>query len=64
LIVDLDSPNYVKVGVKMMDLDGNEVDVPGATSKGLGYKYFESTKFLPILKELFNKPPQGKEEEV
>jgi hypothetical protein len=34
LIVELGSPNYAKVGAKMMDLEGNEVDVPGATDKG------------------------------
>jgi hypothetical protein len=48
----------------MMDLKGNEVDVPGATRKDPSYKYFEAMKFLPDLKDLFNKPPLGEEEEV
>jgi hypothetical protein len=48
----------------MMNLEGNEVDVPSSTSKGLGYRYFGATKFLPILKESFDKPPRGEEEEV
>jgi pre-mRNA-splicing factor ISY1 len=34
LIIELGSPNYAKVGAKMTDLEGNEVDVPGATGKG------------------------------
>jgi hypothetical protein len=34
-IIELGSPNYAKVGAKMMDLEGNEVDVPSATGKGL-----------------------------
>jgi pre-mRNA-splicing factor ISY1 len=53
-IVELGSPNYSKVGPKMIDLEGNEVDVLGATDKGLGYKSFGSMEFLPILKELFD----------
>jgi pre-mRNA-splicing factor ISY1 len=64
LIVELGSPNYAKVGAKMMDLEGNEVDVPGATGKGPSYRYFGATKFLPILKEIFDKPPRGEKEEV
>jgi pre-mRNA-splicing factor ISY1 len=64
LIVELDSPNYTEVGAKTIDLEGNEVDVPGATRKGTGYRYFRPMKFLPILKELFDKPPQSKKEEV
>jgi pre-mRNA-splicing factor ISY1 len=57
LTVELGSPNYAKVGAKMMDLEGNEVDVPGAIGKGLGYRYFRATKFLPIPKEIFDNPP-------
>jgi hypothetical protein len=57
LIVELYSPNYAKVRSKMMDLEGKEIDVPSATGKGLVYRYFRATKFLPIPKELFNKPP-------
>jgi len=48
----------------MTDLEGNEVDVLGAIGKGLGYRYFGTIKFLPILKELFDKVPRGEEEEV
>jgi hypothetical protein len=48
LIIELGSPNYAKVGVKMMDLKGNEVDVIGAIGKGPNYRYFRATKFLPI----------------
>jgi pre-mRNA-splicing factor ISY1 len=44
----------------MSNLEGNKVDVLGATSKGLGYKYFMATKLLAILKELSDKPPRGK----
>jgi hypothetical protein len=48
----------------MTDLEGNKVDVPGATSKGLDYRYSRATQFIPILKYLFDKSPQVKEEEV
>jgi hypothetical protein len=57
LIIKLGNPNYAKVGVKMMDLEGNEVDVPSATSKGPDYKYLGNMKFLPIPKEIFDNPP-------
>jgi hypothetical protein len=57
LIIELGSPNYVKVGAKMMDLEGNVFDMPG-------YKYLEATKFFLDLKEIFEKTPQGEEEEV
>ena len=59
LIVEFGSPNYAKVGANMMKLKVNEVDVSSAIDKGLDYRYFEATKFLPILKELFDKPPRG-----
>jgi hypothetical protein len=49
-IIELGSPNYAKVGEKMMNLEGNTVDVPGATRKGPGYKHSRAMKFLPILK--------------
>ena len=49
-IEELGSPNYAKVGAKMMDLEEKEFDVPGATAKGLSYRYFGATKFLPIPK--------------
>jgi hypothetical protein len=48
----------------MMDLEGSEVGVPGATIKGPIYIYLGATKFLPILKEIFNKPPRDEKEEV
>jgi hypothetical protein len=32
----------------------------GTTRKGLGYKYFRATKFLPDFKYLFDKPPEAK----
>jgi len=47
-----------------MDLEGSEVVVPGATIKGPIYIYLGATKFLPILKEIFNKPPRDEKEEV
>jgi hypothetical protein len=59
-IVDLGSPNYFKVGAKMMDMEGDEFDVPGATSKGPSYKYYGARKFLPIPKEIFDKTPSGR----
>jgi pre-mRNA-splicing factor ISY1 len=60
LIVEIGSPNYAKVGAKMMDLEGNKVDVPGANDKGPGYKYFGAMKFLPDLKDIFDKPLEVK----
>ena len=48
----------------MMNLEGNKVDVSSATDKGLGYRYFGAMKFLPILKEPFDKTPRGEEEEM
>jgi hypothetical protein len=42
----------------MTDLEGNEVDVLDAIRKGPSYRYFGAMKLLPILKELFNNPPQ------
>jgi hypothetical protein len=63
-IIELVSPNYAKVGANMMNLEGNKVDVLGVMGKGPSYRYFMATKFLSILKELFDKPPRGEEEEV
>jgi hypothetical protein len=60
LIIKLGSPNYDKVGAKMIDLEGNEVDVLGATNKGLSYIYFEAVKFLPDFKEIFDKSLEEK----
>jgi pre-mRNA-splicing factor ISY1 len=48
----------------MTDLEGNEVDVPGATAKGPSYKYFGAMKFLHIIKYFFDKSPRGEKEEV
>jgi hypothetical protein len=59
--IELGSPNYAKIGAKIMDLEGNEVDVLGATGKVPGYKYFGATKFLPMPKYLLNKTPRGEE---
>jgi hypothetical protein len=42
----------------MIDLERNEVDVIGAIGKGPSYRYFRVMKFLPDVKELFNKPPE------
>jgi pre-mRNA-splicing factor ISY1 len=49
-----------KYGAKMMDLEGNEVDVTGDTGKGPGYRYFGAAKFFPKLKEIFYNPPEVK----
>jgi hypothetical protein len=57
LIIELDNPNYAKVGEKMTKLEGNKVYVPGSTDKDRGYRYFKDMKFLPILKEFFDKSP-------
>jgi len=57
VIIELGSPNYAKVRAKMMDLEGNKVDVTGAIGKGPGYRYFGSKIFIPISKELFDNPP-------
>jgi hypothetical protein len=34
MIIELGVVNYAKVEAKMTNLEGNEVDVPGATDKG------------------------------
>jgi hypothetical protein len=56
LIIELGGPNYAKVGAKMIELEGKKVDVPDATERApiidtLGLK------FLPDVKEIFDKPP-------
>jgi hypothetical protein len=56
LIVELSGHNYAKVGAKMIELEGNKVDVPSATNKGPSYRYFRPMKFLSDVKELFNNP--------
>jgi hypothetical protein len=55
--MELGSPNYFKVESKMRDLEENKFDVHGAIGKGPNYRYFWDTKFLPILKEIFDNPP-------
>jgi hypothetical protein len=57
LIVELRSPNYAKVGAKMMEFEGREVEVLSATSRAPRYKYLEAMKLLSILKYIFNNPP-------
>jgi pre-mRNA-splicing factor ISY1 len=59
-IVELGSPNYAKVGAKMMDLEGNEVDVPSATGKGPGYRYFGATNSSPSPKSYSISPLEVK----
>jgi hypothetical protein len=63
-IIELGSPNYAKVGAKSMHLEGKEVDMISATTKGLDYRYFGAMKFVPIRKDLFDNSPRGEEEEV
>jgi hypothetical protein len=46
LIVELGSPNYAKVGAKMTDLEGNKVDVPGAT-KGTRLQILQGYEIPP-----------------
>ena len=50
-IVELDGPNYAKVGPRMLDHDGREL--PG----NRGYKYFGAAKDLPGVRELFEQEP-------
>ncbi len=50
-IVELDGPNYAKVGPKMLDKEGKEL--PG----NRGYKYFGAAKELPGVRELFEQEP-------
>eukprot|EP00252_Welwitschia_mirabilis_P021960 TRINITY_DN5791_c0_g1_i3.p1 TRINITY_DN5791_c0_g1~~TRINITY_DN5791_c0_g1_i3.p1 ORF type:complete len:298 (+),score=37.08 TRINITY_DN5791_c0_g1_i3:198-1091(+) len=57
-IVELGGPNYAKSAAKMTDLEGNEVVVPDSKIKGAGYRYFGAAKFLPGVRELFEKPPE------
>ena len=53
-IVELDGPNYAKVGPRMLDHDGREL--PG----NRGYKYFGAAKDLPGVRELFeHEPPKA-----
>ncbi|CAM6014797.1 unnamed protein product [Sphagnum compactum] len=57
-ILELGGPDYAKVGPKVTDSEGKEVDV--ASGKGMGYKYFGAAKQLPGVKELFELPPELK----
>ncbi|NXM56052.1 ISY1 factor, partial [Illadopsis cleaveri] len=50
-IKELGGPDYVKIGLKMLDHEGKEV--PG----NRGYKYFGAAKELPGVRELFEKEP-------
>lgn len=50
-IVELEGPNYAKVGPKMLDNEGKEL--PG----NRGYKYFGAAKDLPGVRELFEQEP-------
>lgn len=50
-IIELDGPNYFKVGPKMLDHEGKEL--PG----NRGYKYFGAAKDLPGVRELFEQDP-------
>jgi hypothetical protein len=47
-------------GGKMMNLEGNEFDVPSSIRKGLNYKLFGAMKFLPNVKEIFDKLHKAK----
>jgi hypothetical protein len=42
----------------MMDLEGNEVDVPGAIDNRFSYRYLGDMKFLPSVNDLFDNPPR------
>ncbi|KAJ7566810.1 hypothetical protein O6H91_02G119700 [Diphasiastrum complanatum] len=57
-ILELGGPNYAKIGPKITDAEGKEVDA--ASGKGLGYRYFGAAKQLPGVRELFEKPPELK----
>ncbi|XP_066917646.1 pre-mRNA-splicing factor ISY1 homolog [Clytia hemisphaerica] len=50
-IVQLEGPNYAKVGPRMLDHEGKEL--PG----NRGYKYFGAAKDLPGVRELFEQEP-------
>jgi len=50
-IVQLEGPNYAKVGPRMLDHEGKEL--PG----NRGYKYFGAAKDLPGIRELFEQEP-------
>ncbi|XP_004210924.1 pre-mRNA-splicing factor ISY1 homolog [Hydra vulgaris] len=50
-IVELNGPNYAKIGPKMLDHEGKEL--PG----NRGYKYFGAARDLPGVRELFEQDP-------
>ena len=50
-ILELNGPNYAKVGPRMLDHEGKEL--PG----NRGYKYFGAAKDLPGVRELFEQEP-------
>jgi hypothetical protein len=47
----------------MTNWEGSTIDNLCAKNKGPRYRYFRDKKFLPNLKDIFDNPPQGKEEE-
>lgn len=57
-IIELGGLNYIEHSAKITDLDGNIVNVPNASGRGPGYRYFGAAKKLPGVKELFEKPPE------
>jgi hypothetical protein len=57
-IIELGGPNYAKVGAKMMNLEGNKVDVPCATWKGPNYRYFGLQNSSPTSKSYSISPPR------
>eukprot|EP00249_Psilotum_nudum_P015328 c25266_g1_i1 orf=698-1324(-) len=57
-ILELGGPNYAKLGPKITDSEGKEVDI--ASGRGPGYRYFGAAKQLPGVRELFEKPPELK----
>ena len=50
-IVELNGPDYAKIGPKMLDFEGKEL--PG----NRGYKYFGAARDLPGVRELFEQDP-------
>jgi hypothetical protein len=50
LTIELGNLNYDELGANMMDLEGNEVDVPSAIRKCPNYIYLGDMKLLPIRK--------------
>ncbi|KAK1362884.1 pre-mRNA-splicing factor ISY1-like [Heracleum sosnowskyi] len=57
-IFELGGPNYIEHSAKITDLEGNIINVPNASGRGPGYRYFGAAKKLPGVRELFEKPPE------